>query len=252
MPQDPASRNQALRYEQTYIIFVGLFIAALVTCNLIFKKFFSVEIPLPNQASYTFQQSVGILPYPLTFLVTDILSEVYGRRRANQAVLAGFFASLFVLLILWIADTAPMAPWSTIENGWVDTPTFRHVFGQAWRAFLASMVAYLVAQYLDIRFFHFWRRLTNGKHLWLRNNASTISSQVVDTGLVLCLLAGLGQEGVTFEQLPRLFLNGVAFKTAIALLDTPFFYLAVALMRRHFAKEIDEAHREDPHPLAAQ
>lgn len=241
MPPDASAPAASRPYEQTYIVFVGLFIAALVSCNLIFKKFFSYEI----FGSYAFEQSVGILPYPLTFLVTDILSEVFGRRRANQAVIAGFFASIFVLVILWIADSAPAASFSTRENGWVDSSTFHHVFGQAWRAFLASMTAYLVAQYLDIRFFHFWRRLTNGRHLWLRNNASTVSSQVVDTGLVLGLLASLGQEGVTWESFPRLFLNGVGFKIAVAAADTPLFYLAVILLRRRFAREIDAAHEDD-------
>jgi uncharacterized integral membrane protein (TIGR00697 family) len=228
------------RYEQIYVVFAALFIAALVSCNLIFKKFFS--FPLGDVV--TFQQSVGILPYPLTFLVTDILSEVYGRRRANQVVTAGFFASIFVVFILALGDWAPAAPWSRPANGGVDDATFRLVFGQAWVPITASMVAYLVAQYLDIRMFHFWRRLTGGRHLWLRNNASTICSQVVDTGLVLCLLAAL-EGGVTWEQVPDLFLNGVLFKVLCALLDTPLFYAAVIWFRRRFPEHIAAAHLDD-------
>jgi uncharacterized integral membrane protein (TIGR00697 family) len=245
MNDQNATEKRRARYEQSYIIFVGLFIAALVSCNLIFKKFFSISVPIPFFGDYDFHQSVGILPYPLTFLITDILSEVYGRKRANQAVLAGFFASLFVIIVLLIADHAPAASWSVSENGGVDNKTFHLVFGTAWLAFLASMAAYLVAQYLDIRLFHFWRRLTHGKHLWLRNNASTIASQVVDTGLVLVLLAAFKQGGVNFDILPQLFLNGILFKMSVALLDTPFFYGAVFTMRRFFSQEIEAVHRTD-------
>ena len=119
--------------------------------------------------------------------------------------------------------------WSPVDNA-----TFQRVFGVQWMAVTASMVAYLGAQYLDIRLFHFWKRLTHGKHLWLRNNASTITSQVVDTALVNSLLAALGTPGVTWERFPVLFMNGVLFKWTMALLDTPVFYAAVFYLRRCF------------------
>jgi len=227
---------RARRYEQVYVVLAAVFIAALVACNLIFKKFFSWEISLPWGGVYAFEQSVGILPYPLTFLVTDILSEVYGRRRANQVVTAGFFASVFVVGLLFVAEAATAADWSAVNDD-----VFSLVFGTAWAPITASMIAYLTAQYLDIRFFHFWRRLTNGRHLWLRNNASTISSQVVDTVVVLALLASL-QAGVTWERLPQLIINGIGFKMLVAFVDTPLFYLAVYGFRRWFPKEMEQAH----------
>ncbi|MAG57139.1 MAG: hypothetical protein CMJ83_12670 [Planctomycetes bacterium] len=236
------------RYEQTYIILAAVFIASLVACNLIFRKFFVLTIPVPwGDGSYAFEQSVGILAYPVTFLVTDILSEIYGRRRANQVVTGGFFASAFVLLLLWVSNSTTNTPWSTPPNGWLDEKMFAHVFGQAWQPITASMAAYLTAQYLDIRFFHFWRRLTDGRHLWLRNNASTICSQVIDTGVVLALLATLPQEGdkgLTWEQFPSLFMNGVLFKVMFAAFDTPVFYLAVYWFRRWFPEQVDAVHRE--------
>jgi uncharacterized integral membrane protein (TIGR00697 family) len=232
-------------YENYYLILAGLFIAALVACNLIFQKFFSWKVSLFGW-SYTFQLSVGILPYPLTFLVTDILSEIYGKHRAAKVVTAGLCASLFVIGLILIADTVTAAPWSPVDDA-----TFHRVFGLSWVAVAASMAAYLVAQYLDIRFFSFWRRLTRGRHLWLRNNASTVTSQVLDTAVVNGLLVVMGAPGLTWARFPQLFWNGVLFKWLVALADTPLFYAAVALLRRKFPSEVnlvqeEEEARRDP------
>jgi len=219
---------QAAAYEQTYLILAGLFIAALVACNLIFQKFFMLELPLPGGGSYVFRQSVGIIAYPLTFLVTDILSEIYGARRANQVVVAGLVASVFTTGLVELADLSTSA-----EFG-IGDATFHQVFGLSKVAVFASMMAYLTAQFIDIRLFHFWKRLTKGKHLWLRNNASTISSQVVDTFMVLALLAAFEAGGITWAIVPRLFLDGLLFKVSFAALDTPLFYLAVRTLERKF------------------
>ena len=215
-------------YEQFYLILAAIFIAALVACNLIFQKFFTFEIPFFGEP-FVFQQSVGILAYPVTFLVTDILSEIYGKERANRVVTSGLVASLFVMGLVLVSSVVEAASWSP-----VDDETFMKVFGLQWVGVTASMVAYLGAQYLDIRLFHFWKRVTHGKHLWLRNNASTIASQVVDTALVNGLLAALG--AIAWHRVPDLFWHGVMFKWSMALLDTPFFYAAVIYLRRRFGE----------------
>jgi uncharacterized integral membrane protein (TIGR00697 family) len=218
-------------YEGAYLILAALFIAALVACNLIFLKFFEWRIPLPGGGVYVFQQSVGLLAYPVTFLVTDILSEIYGARRANRVVTAGLVASVFVLILIEIADTTTSAGFGTSDA------TFHQVFGASKIGIGASMAAYLSGQYVDIRLFHFWKRLTRGRHLWLRNNASTFLSQTLDTVIVLCLLASFDGTGVTWEKLPALILNGLLFKWAFALIDTPIFYAAVWYLKRRFPRE---------------
>lgn len=222
------SDDQRAAYEQFYLILAAIFIAALVACNLIFQKFFSWDFSILG-VDVRFQQSVGILAYPVTFLVTDILSEIYGKRRADRVVTSGLVASVFVLGLVVVSSFVDAAEWSPVNDA-----MFLRVFGLQWVAVTASMVAYLGAQYLDIRLFHFWKRVTHGKHLWLRNNASTITSQVVDTALVNGLLAALGTPGVTWELFPTLFVNGVLFKWAMALLDTPVFYAAVLYLRHRF------------------
>lgn len=219
--------NNISKANNLYLVLSGIFIASLVSCNLIFQKFFEIEIWLPFVGNYTFSQSVGLLPYPITFLVTDIISEIYGKDRANQVVTSGLVASIFMLIVVTLADIMPVAPWSP-----VDGDIFHKVFGLSAAAVFASMMAYLFAQYVDIRIFHFWKKLTKGKHLWLRNNASTIFSQFIDTCSVLFLLCFFGVIG--WDMFGILLLNGFLFKVFFAAFDTPFVYMIVYYLRKEF------------------
>ena len=201
-----------------FLCLAGIFISSLVSCNLIFQKFFEIEIWLPFIGSYIFQQSVGLLPYPITFLVTDIISELYGHKKANQVVTVGLIASVFMVLVVSIADMVPSAPFG------VGSDTFSKVFGLSSVAVFASMVAYLFAQYIDVRLFHFWKKLTNGKHLWLRNNASTMCSQIIDTFAVLFLLFYFGAiahppDSTQLQYFIKLLMNGVLFKIFFVCLE---------------------------------
>ena len=150
--------------DRFYLILAGIFIASLVSCNLIFQKFFTWT-PF---GLYTFELSVGILPYPITFLVTDLISELYGKK-ADQVVISGLIASLFVMGVVLLANYVPNTSWSPVND-----ELFQKVFGLQGPAVFASMIAYLSAQFIDVRVFHFWKRLTKGKHLmvekqWLNN-----------------------------------------------------------------------------------
>ncbi|MEE3037525.1 MAG: queuosine precursor transporter [Bacteroidota bacterium] len=219
-------RNQA---QTLFLILSGIFIAALVSCNLIFQKFFTWS-PF---GLYTFEISVGIIPYPITFLVTDIISEIYGRKRANKVVLAGLISSVFVLGVVLVANASEATEWSPVSNS-----TFSNVFGLTGVAVGASMIAYLLAQFIDIRVFHFWKRLTKGKYLWLRNNASTFTSQFMDTATILCLLCLSG--GIPWEKFWILLFNGFLFKVIMALIDTPILYIMVGLIRKKFNLKLNE------------
>jgi uncharacterized integral membrane protein (TIGR00697 family) len=217
------SLSQRLLAQRIYFILAALFITSLVVSNLIFQKFFSWDF----FGIYTFKISVGILPYPITFLITDIVSEIYGKKRANQVVTTGIFASVFSLLIIWVAASVPALTDSPIND-----KLFLKVFGNSAIAVFASMMAYLLAQYIDIQIFHFWKRLTKGKHLWLRNNFSTFLSQFVDTFSVLFLLCSF--EILPWDIFTELLISGFLFKVLIAALDTPLLYAAVFAMRKYF------------------
>ena len=220
--KDPSPKNLLLA-QRIYLILGALFIASLVVSNLIFQKFFYWDF----FGWYTFEISVGILPYPLTFLITDIISEIYGKRKANEIVTAGIFASLFSLVIILAADYVPATAWSPIDN-----PLFTQVFGATAIAVGASMTAYLLAQFIDIQLYHFWKKLTKGKHLWLRNNFSTFLSQFVDTFSVLFLLSIFNN--IEWDLFGALLLSGFLFKVLVAACDTPFLYLAVYELRKRF------------------
>lgn len=214
--------------QRIYMLLGALFITSLVVSNLIFQKFFywhpfDIEI----FGFRLFEISVGILPYPITFLITDLISEIYGKKRANQVVVTGIFASLFSLLIILVADMVP-----AIENSPVNDALFTKVFGQSAIAVFASMTAYLFAQFIDIQIYHFWKRLTKGKHLWLRNNFSTWFSQFVDTFSIVGLLCLFGI--IPWESFNGLLISGFLFKVMVAALDTPFLYLGVYLFRKRF------------------
>ncbi|WP_124979324.1 queuosine precursor transporter [Nonlabens xiamenensis] len=215
--------------HRIYLVLAALFICSLVVSNLIFQKFFYWN----PMGWFNFEISVGLLPYPITFLITDLVSEIYGRRKANDLVLAGIFASVFSLVIIAVADAAP-----AIATSPIDDLTFNKVFGATTIAVIASMAAYLFAQFLDIQIYHFWKKVTQGKMLWVRNNFSTVFSQFVDTCSVLLLLCFNGI--LSWSQFWPLLGAGFLFKVLVALVDTPLLYAGVYLFRRLFKLKTGE------------
>ena len=207
------------RRERLFLVLVGIFLGSLIIANvLVFKvwSFFGIKL------------IAGIIPYPVTFLATDLISEIYGKRRASLVVWSGFVASLWVLAVILLAGAAPAAEIGSRTAGETDV-LFAAVFGMSARAIFASMVAYLFAQLVDVHLFHFWRNLTKGKHLWLRNNGSTLISQLVDTVLVVTILFAGSIGG---KELFSLIAGSYLFKLLIALADTPLFYLGVSICRK--------------------
>ena len=228
------NKQDRILANRIYLILAALFIASLVTSNLIFQKFFYwYPFDIEIYGVKLFEVSVGLLPYPITFLITDILSEIYGKKKANEVVIAGIFASFFSLSIIYVSQATPATDWSPTSD-----QTFTQVFGATPLAVLASMLAYLFAQFVDIRIYHFWKQLTKGKHLWLRNNFSTFSSQFIDTLTVLILLCSF--DIIDWDNFLGLLVSGVIFKIMIAALDTPILYLFVYAFRQRFKLEVNE------------
>ncbi len=222
------------RSEIVLLILSGFFIASLVLTNLIAGRFFTLEIPL---LGISWALSSGIIAYPITFLVTDVISEIYGEKRAKTLVLTGFLVSVFTVLIILISIYLPI--W---ENSPVDGNSYDTVFGLAPGIVFGSMIAYLTAQYVDVKLFEFWRKVTKGKHLWLRNNGSTILSQLIDTSLVVIIALIIypkftgTSEAITLEVAFQIILGQYLFKACIALIDTPLIYITVNQLNKYLAK----------------
>ena len=171
---------------------------------------------------------VSIIWFPLTFLITDIVSEMYGARRARYLVIMGFVMSLVLLGFSLIGIALPVSSVYPLQQD------YTNIFGPVWRLLFASMSAYLLAQLTDVKLFHFWKRLTKGKHLWLRNNASTMISQLVDTVTVNTIFLYKNPTVFTGDagDLIHIILGVYVIKVVIAALDTPFCYLGVWLVER--------------------
>ena len=239
------------RREWVFLILAGLFLGTLAMLNILgITRFivlgslgpevvdgpWSLRLGVPNDFSkVNFALAVGVLPYPLTFLCTDFISELYGRKRANQVVWVGFILNLWVMFILWAGGALPGFEAPGAER----TGVFFDVQKLAFGAVAASMFAYLVAQLVDVHVFHFWKKLTKGKHLWLRNNGSTLVSQLVDTVAVI-LITHYYAHALPVEDtkaiMPQLLLfiaTGYVFKMIAALLDTIPFYIGTHHLVRY-------------------
>jgi uncharacterized integral membrane protein (TIGR00697 family) len=221
-----------------FAVLMAAFVVVLVLTNIIgVKLFLAFPETLPKGIfGEAITLTTGLITYPITFLLTDIVCEVFGRKRANLMVVTGFVMSLVSLVLIHIALVLPGAPaWPSgnPDYGTVGEmqKAFESVFTLPGILIFGSMTAYLAAQLLDVRLFHFWKRLTQGKHLWLRNNASTIVSQLVDTIIVNSIFLGFGL-GLDWVIVGQIIVASYLFKILIALIDTPFCYLGVALVRR--------------------
>ena len=223
------------RRERAFLLLAGIFLGALVMTNAIAGKFFVL---------FGQELSCGIIAYPVTFLATDLISEIYGRKRASLVVKVGFVVSVFVTLVVWIANAMPIYDRSPVTD-----EAFNMVFGLLPGIVFGSMVAYLTAQLVDVHIFEFWRDLTDGRYLWLRNNGSTLFSQLVDTVLVVTIALVLWPEidgnaqtsPLDTETWWGIVIGQYLFKLGIALVDTPFFYLGTRLLRTWLDEEPEAA-----------
>ncbi len=229
--------------DALFLSLAGIFLTSLVLGNIIgttkFVTLFSVELPdwllsitpelVRSESIYTMSVPVGVIAYPFTFLATDMISELYGRRKAQLVVWVGFWMNVFMLFLMsvnhWLPNSAGVSGGLNLFEG-----VYEFMIGNT----IASMIAYLIAQTVDVRLFHFWKNLTKGKHLWLRNNASTTVSQLVDSTAILSILyvaGNLGEDINTIGKLAILILNSYLFKFFFALFDTPLIYFGVWLFK---------------------
>jgi queuosine precursor transporter len=239
------SDNRKFYRDVLFLSLCAIFLTALVMGNIIgttkFVTLFSLNIPdwlLPlvpelvrNGNNYAMIIPVGLLAFPITFLATDLVSELFGRRRAQLLVWVGFFMNLFMIAVMsvnyWLPNAFGISGGLELYDG-----VYSFFIGNT----VASMLAYLTAQTIDVRLFHFWKTLTAGKHLWLRNNASTMVSQLVDTVAIMTMLyiaGNLGEAVDSIGALVILIINAYLFKFFAALFDTPLFYAGVRYLKHY-------------------
>lgn len=230
-----------------FLSLAGVFITSLVLGNVIgttkFVTLFSIVMPewlqsitpalVRDGSMYSMSIPVGLLAYPVTFLVTDLISELFGRKKAQLVVWIGFFLNMYLLLLMSVGHWFPNS--YGVSGG---LNLFEGVYEFVIANTVSSMIAYLIAQTVDVRLFHFWKRITKGKYLWIRNNGSTMFSQLIDSTTILSILyfsGNLGEHITTFGMLGILIINSYLFKFFFALFDTPLIYFSV-----WFFKEYDE------------
>ena len=191
------------------IMLASIFVGGMITAN-----FASVKIA---QIGW-FTIPAGTLMFAITFLCTDIIADVWGKKVAHQVVTAGFVANLISLVAIRLYIKVPFPEF------WEMQKEFVMVFGSNARIVIAGLVTYLVSQHIDVALFLWIKSLTGGKKLWLRNNVSTITSQLIDTVLFTVLaFAGTMPVADLVNMIASLYL----LKVLIALGDTPFCYLGV-------------------------
>ncbi len=195
--------------QKALILLIAVFVGSLAIASVLASKILMIGgLVFP----------AGVLAYSVTFLITDVISEVWGKEKAKQVVFSGFIVLLFVLLLIKLSMMLPAASF------WENDKAYTTLLGSTMRIIIASFIAYLVSQFHDVWAFHFWRRKTKGKHLWLRNNASTLVSQLLDTVIFISI--------AFYGTMPILGLikGQYLVKVLIAVLDTPIVYAIVKLI----------------------
>jgi uncharacterized integral membrane protein (TIGR00697 family) len=235
------------RRERVFLILAGLFLGTLAMLNILgISRFIKLyEFTTEGGTPWVFAVAVGVLPYPLTFLCTDFISEFYGRRRANFVVFVGLLLNIWVVFIMWLGGVLPgfesvdPATGELARDAAGRLPVFFEIRALTFGAVAASMIAYMAAQFCDVAVFHFWKRVTKGRLLWVRNNGSTMVSQLVDTTAVI-LITHYWAHALPIDaarpvagQLALFIATGYGFKFGVAMLDTLPFYLGVRWLSRY-------------------
>jgi uncharacterized integral membrane protein (TIGR00697 family) len=217
------------RKQRLFVYLTGIFVAALLVSDLIGGKFFRVG---------GLDFSVGMIPFPLTFLLTDIVNEFYGTEGARRLTYVGLCTALFVFAVINLAIALPTSPESPLPGD-----IFKNVIGSSVRLYIASLSAYLVGQLLDISIFFLVRRVTGERFLWLRSTGSTIVSQAIDS-LTVGFVFLWGTKSVGF--ILRTARNGYLVKLVLAVGLTPVIYLGHGILHRYL--HVREVLVKDPAP----
>jgi queuosine precursor transporter len=211
--------------HKLFLVLAGIFTTCLVVGDIIGGKLIEASL-----FGFQFTTTVGMVPFPVTFLLTDVLNEFYGKRAARFVTLVGFGMAVLSFALIYLAAAVPFAGF-TRAAGWtgVNEASFNNVFLGSLRMIVASLCAFLVSQFVDIGVFHLLKRVTSGKLLWLRATGSTAVSQLIDT-VTITFIAWSGMLSV--GKIVNIIYSAYGLKIVIAIALTPLIYLCHALVQR--------------------
>lgn len=227
--------------QKMYLWLAILFVASLLVADIVGIKLFRIPLPWPVFGFEAIEHTCGMITFPVTFLLTDLINEHYGARAARRVTWMGFAAATYVFAVINLAQAMPYldAPFN------VRPAEFDAIFGSAKIMYVASLSAYLVGQMCDISVFGFFKRLTGERFVWLRATGSTLISQLIDSFVVTYLAFSLGRElfpdpanpPAPLAAIPDIAMTGYALKFVLAIAVTPLIYLGRRLMRAQIATD---------------
>jgi len=203
-----------------FILLNGIFLTFLIMAEVTGAKLFS---------SFGYTLTIGVIPFPITFLVTDILNEYYGRRGVRYTTFLGMAMILLAYMLIVIDVQIPAT-----NDSPVDDASFEKVFANSGLIIIGSITAYLIGQLIDINIFHYLRLKTKGKYIWLRSTGSTIASQLLDSFIVIFIAFGAK---LPFEKLISIASNNFFYKMLVAIAITPLIYLCHKLIEKYLGEE---------------
>lgn len=207
--------EESVRKQRLFVVLAAIFLSALLIANVIAGKLFTLG---------GLVLSVGVIPFPITFVLTDVVNEYYGKQGARFLTLVGLAMLLFATGLLMLGGALPIA-----EQSYVTAQSYANVFGLSWRLFLGSLIAYLLGQISDIYSFGLIKKVTGSRLIWLRATGSTALSQVIDTVVVnVAIFAGSMAAG----EIAGLVWRSYLYKMGAAILLTPLLYLAHVIITR--------------------
>lgn len=217
-----------------YLWLTALFVTCLLLANILGVKLFKFELAI-GESRLPIEHTVGMLTFPITFVLTDLLNEYFGQKAARRVTYVGFAMGLLAFVLILVARRFP-----TLEGipGTATNAAFENIFGSAALMYLASMVAFLLGSLLDIWLFGFFKRLTGGRAVWLRATGSTVVSQLFDSFVITFVFFVVLQRLTGGEAAPLAFvvktaLTGYVLKFALSVLLTPVIYAGRWAIRRY-------------------
>ena len=209
--------------ENLYTSLCVLFSIFIVLGNIIYQKFVHLHVPFVH----TFEISVGTILYPLTFLITDLIAEFFGKHKANYCVKMALLINIMVVGIIYFMDYLPATSWSKIDD-----LTFHNMFGVYYIAFGSSIVACYLSQTIDIKLYSTIRKLTKERFLWLRNIVSTSASLFIDTVVVIAIMSFF--KIVPLDNMLSLIASSYSWKLFFTIFSSPIFCIIVFLLRKYY------------------